>query len=289
MAFVRLNRFLKNKIIRVRDFVDSFLSFYRQRGFIKEVKRLRPAIKKNLLIFVHYDKHNILDDHVISLIMFYKRLYDADVVLSTNLPYSAINKKGIDEELYGFMQRKNAGLDFFAWKNAIFEFENDIDRVENLIIANDSVYGAINPGESISLPVNVEEPSVWGATDSYEKQYHLQSYLLIFNRATIKLPEFKSFWESVKCLSLKHRIVEFYEIGLSQYFIGAGVELIPFFDYREVRGCFNENDYQNYDGDLDYRVRPVNPTNYFAKVRVEEMGFPLLKVSYLWDNPYSEK
>lgn len=289
MIVQRLSRLIKKVLVKLRDIWDASLSPLRSIAYVKDLKRLKKLSRPNLLLFVHFDKDNRVESYVVDLVRYYQKCFDADVVFISNSSFEAFTESFLEEDVFGFIQRKNVGLDFYAWKKAIDIFKEEMGHTGDLILANDSVYGPIFPGKALySLDRGSDRPRIVGATDSFEIQYHLQSYLLVFNKPCKQTSEFSDFWKSVKCLGLKHKIVQFYEVGLTQYFLKSGVDIDPIVKYERLRDSCHEEKASYVNSSFDHRKKPMNPTNYFAKELVENFEFPLLKVSYLRDNPYDE-
>src|SRR6516162_1476680 len=91
------------------------------------------------------------------------------------------------------LQRANVGMDFGAYKDGIGTLPR-LDRLEALLLANDSVYGPFYDLGDVIGRMNLAEAEVWGITDSWERRFHLQSYFLLFGRRALNHEAFRQFW-----------------------------------------------------------------------------------------------
>src|SRR5438045_8800342 len=89
---------------------------------------------------------------------------------------------------------------------------------KEVLMANDSVFGPLYDLGPIISTMN-KRFDIWGMTDSYEINYHLQSYFLYFNEPAIKSETWLDFWQRMDFTGLSNwDIIVKYEIGLSQCF-----------------------------------------------------------------------
>ncbi len=88
-------------------------------------------------------------------------------------------------------ERENKGADFGAWKWAI---ENNIipGDMDYLLLTNDSFYGPVFPLAPIVEAMQAKpDIDFWGLTDSYEPQWHIQSYFLWLSKKVFVSDAFK--------------------------------------------------------------------------------------------------
>jgi hypothetical protein len=72
--------------------------------------------------------------------------------------------------------RRNFGYDFGSWATAIQLCQNEFVKAENIIIANDSIIGALGTIEQLLEKIENSSSDIWAITDSQDRKYHFQSY-----------------------------------------------------------------------------------------------------------------
>lgn len=225
---------------------------------------------KNLCIFAHYDKHDIIDEHVIFYI---KSLYaeDFDVIfVSTceNMQVKELNK--LRDITSAVIIRKNVGYDFGSYKTGLIQCQ-DISNYNSLIITNDSIFAPILPLASMITSIKNTEYDICGMTDNYEISYHIQSYFVYFTKKVITDKKFIDFFNKIEVLENKQDIIEKYEIGLSIFYSDLGFKLGAIGAYDNMKAYHKNN--------------ILNSTLYFWDILIKENKVPMIKVELIRDNP----
>jgi hypothetical protein len=167
-----------------------------------------------------------------------------------------------------------------------------------LLIANDSVYGPLRPLKPIIERIDFDLADVWGATDSWQHRFHLQSFFIAFGPKALRHEVFASFWCSVANVRSKWWATRHCELTLSRSFIAAGLRCMALWPYTGMiellrqmpaqNGAdpFTEASHNNSARILNRALRhvPLNPTADLWQVLIER-GFPFLKRELLRDNP----
>jgi len=253
--------------------VDQFLAkLIRSESLIlKEWTGLADSVlekpgKKRLCLFSHFDHDGKVDDYVVYFVKSLKAL-GADILFistSENLLESEIEK--VRPYCVYLIQRKNIGLDFGSWQigwaraNTLY---NSVSRYDQLILANDSVYGPFFPMMELFTAMEKKNLDFWGVSSSEELTYHLQSYFLVFESLAMKSEALAGFWNRFLFYRSKGRIIQEYETGLTRlalanrWKIGAWVE-------------FNRAKHQG-----------VNSTLFSWDTLIENERFPFLKTEVL--------
>jgi hypothetical protein len=175
------------------------------------------------VIFVHFDRKGAIHEHTRAYI---DALVDAglDVVFVTNAAHLATpDHDWIRRRAARIVIRRNVGHDFAAWRDAMMACGLPAANTRLLVLANDSVYGPLHPLKPVLDRINFDEADVWGATDSWQHRFHLQSFFLAFGPRALGQEAFKQFWRSVRSVRSKEWVVKQYEIGLSRSLIAAGL------------------------------------------------------------------
>jgi lipopolysaccharide biosynthesis protein len=137
--------------------------------------------------------------------------------------------------------------------------------VGELLIANDSVFGPVNPIENIVQEWRQSGADFYGMTDSYEIKHHLQSYFMLFSRSVLESQAFDDFWENVGVVKDKSTLIFKYEIGLSRSLVAAGFEM----------GCLGKAKSLGF----------LNNSHARWEDLVTDFGNPFVKIELLRDNP----
>ena len=173
-------------------------------------------------VFAHWDGAGDVRPHV----MHYLRALASagvSVVFVTNAGFlRAEAMEALKLICAGVVVRRNIGYDFGAWREGLGLL--NLPRVDTKLvaIANDSVYGPIRSMADMFAAVDFEAADVWGATDTWQSRYHLQSYLMMFSPRVVASEAWRTYWNGVVPTWSKTWIVRLYEIGLTQALLKAG-------------------------------------------------------------------
>lgn len=103
-------------------------------------------------------------------------------------------KEKISKDIHDFCQkhsitphsRPNQGLDFGAWQDLIIK--NVTDHADYILLTNDSIFGPIYPLQPVFKKMFTKNLDIWGMVDSFEVNWHFQSWFLCFNHTTFFNP-----------------------------------------------------------------------------------------------------
>jgi hypothetical protein len=122
--------------------------------------------------------------------------------------------------------RNNIGRDFGAYKDAVLTL---IDQeaagacsLERLIIANDSVYYFSRGLDEMARRLTENEADFCGVCESNEIRYHLQSFILSFNKPVLSSAAFRDYWRKFLPIGTRQWAISKGEIGLSRVLVHAG-------------------------------------------------------------------
>ena len=279
-----------------------------------------PELGPRVAVFCHFDGRGRILPHT-RLYIDALRAEGFDVVFVTNSPkLSAPDQAWIRRNAARVLTRRNIGYDFGAWRDAIATCKLPLPGTQVLVIANDSVYGPLRPLGPMLERLDFSQADVWSATDSWQHQYHLQSFFVAFGPKALAHPAFGEFWRSVRNVRSKWWIITRYEVGLSRALLSAGLRcraMWPYLDViRAVRqswkrehpmdramaggepdrmqnlpslrrlGPFEEERIHNEERILRHALHQIalNPTADLWRLLIEQ-GFPFLKRELLRFNP----
>ena len=253
-------------------------------------------------LFVHYDPKGIVHEFV----LYYLERLNAlgfTPIFVTNGPRPTAATLDLLRPLCGrILWRRNRGYDFGAYKDALQEVP-DLDALEMLIIANDSVYGPLQPLEEIIARADPEQADVWGITDSYEHHYHLQTYFLLVHRRALASSGFRAFWKRLVYTQSKTVVIHKYEIGFSKHLLAARLRLAAVHPYRELafeiaddlrRRTQRDPKWWRHVSHADHLKWlygiitsgcPLNPSHFFWEPLTVKHRCPFLKRELLTRNP----
>ena len=175
--------------------------------------------KKRLTLFAHWDPDSIIDDTVI---LYLKKLKEvSDIIFYSDCELSNVELKKITAYTVKYGAERHCEYDFGSYKRAYHLAEDSLSCYDELILANDSCYGGFMSFQHIFSDMKHSEVDYWGlfeyANECRFKQFHLQSFFLVFKKKVFMHAEFSNFINSIKKLNNKIQIIERYEIGLSSH------------------------------------------------------------------------
>ncbi len=222
---------------------------------------------RNLCIFYHFDKDNVIDDYVIYYLQELSEQNFDIVFVSTAEELSPLEIDKIKHLCRDILVKENIGYDFGAWQTAIVYLAEDLYKYDTLLLCNDSVYAPLYPLEEMFQKMQGRY-DFWGITDSYEIYHHLQSYFMVFDKKVVESKVFQDIWKTYKVYKIKRNIILQYEIGLSRKFLKAGYSMGVYCSYDKLNTTL---------------IR--NASHYSWRELLEKFRCPILKVELLRDNP----
>jgi lipopolysaccharide biosynthesis protein len=192
-------------------------------------------------VFMHFDGHGQVRTQVQRYLEELRR-NGRSIVFVSNSETPAPTAMAVAQRLCdAVIMRRNIGYDFGAWADALDALGLPRAGTEEIIFANDSVLGPLLPLGDILRRLDYAHADVWGLTESWQQQHHLQSYFLAFGPAALAAPAFQKFWASVRPVPLKIFIVRAYEVGITQAMRKGGLRCEALWPYHELlRKAVNE-------------------------------------------------
>lgn len=249
------------------------------------------------LVFAHYDRDGVFDEHVIHALREYRRLVDTLVVVST----TAASPGPLSGLVDHFIAKDNVGYDFCSWRAGLAAVPC-VAQFAEVICANDSVYGPLFDLAPVFDDVRIADADFWGMCLSEQGTRrrgrttcpHLQSWFFVMRRPLLESEAFSTFWNSVEPLAHKDDIIDRYEIGMSEHFERAGFRMAALYDAR-LHGAGRWADIRphlsitapgrSWRHARKARRRPHNPSELFP-FRLLDAGVPFVKVGLLRTNHY---
>jgi len=285
------------------------LSRFRQRRQIISVWPETPiTLSPKIVLFMHFDRTGRVRAQIQD---YMRQLRDSGrtVVFITNAGFlTPATMAALQTICAGIIIRKNQGYDFGAWCDAVEHLDLPRANTEEIIFANDSVFGPLTPIQPVLERINYSQADIWGLTESWQVRYHLQSFFFAFGPAALRAPAFAKFWRGIKPVPSKLFIIRQYEIGITQQMIKAGLTcaalwpyqtLIDHVDYKKLEELVEQSETDTGKVDPILRNRrlhiirlrdcisrrvALNPTADLWR-QLLLTGFPFIKRELLRDNP----
>jgi glycosyltransferase involved in cell wall biosynthesis len=220
-----LNQFSENFMVNKKNSIAHLevkpKDFYETILFAKE---FNPFSKSTLTIFSHYDKDKLIDPYVVEYLDRLSKVSDI-VFVSTSCAFSDKVLSTIKNIVNYVIVKENMGYDFGAWRTGIMHCQDRIEHIDNLIICNDSIYG---PMSDEFNPVDIlreRKLDAMAVTDSFEIQYHLQSYFIAVNKSVLNSQKFKDFWLDMKIFEDKTTLILHHELGFTRMLLALGAKI----------------------------------------------------------------
>lgn len=251
------------------------------------------------LVMAHYDCHGIIDDYVAAALRAYRPLVDQLVLVSTSVKRVP---DAIETLLDDFIPRDNVGYDFCSWRAGI-ERLGPLSDYDEVICANDSVYGPLFDFGTVLADRRVADADVWGMCISEQGTKrrgkrascpHIQSWFFAMRRPVLESEAFRHFWNSVVPLGRKDDVVDRYEIGMTEHFVRAGFRIAAIYDarvhgpasLREIRPHLSWSDpRRSWRYAKKSRRLPNNPSELLPR-RLMDAGVPFVKAGIFRVNHY---
>jgi lipopolysaccharide biosynthesis protein len=256
---------------------------------------------RQVAVFLHYDRRGKIHDYVVHYLAALRAI-GWEILFVSNAPrLDAVERQKIAPFCALMLRRRNSGHDFGAFRDALATL-GDLACIDQLILANDSVYGPLHDLAPLIEACDPAKAAAWSVTDNWDRQFHLQSYFLLFNPDALHHPAFADFWRRVRLVPSRTWVILKYEIGLTQAMQKAGLRCSALFPYRQAAGALSAavlqggllerkdlpEHHRAYATTLFNAVeqgRPLNPTHYFWDYLIGEAGCPFIKRDLLLKNP----
>jgi hypothetical protein len=192
-------------------------------------ERLGPRV----VVFCHFDARGRVRDHTRAYLDAL-RAEALDIVFVSNAGYlAAADMAWLRGRVARIIVRRNIGYDFAAWRDALQACALPAADTSFLLIANDSVYGPLQPLGAVLQQIDFDQADVWSATDSWQHRFHLQSFFLAVGPRALQHEAFAAFWRSVGNVRSKWWVVIRFEVGLTRAMLTAGLRCRALWPYTQ--------------------------------------------------------
>ena len=199
---------------------------------------------KRICLFAGYDKNNIIQEDVIYYIKELSTIADVYYMADNSL-----NKKEKDKLLkytkgiYGYHHGK---YDFGSWQELIYKMGGGIVAYDELILANDSVFGPLYSIRNIIDDIeNDNEWDICGITGGLltpennkelvnEDTWAITSHFIVLRKKAFSSEIFKNFFQNIKAEKSQKEVIKNYELKFARNFYENGYVAKLFMGYKNV-------------------------------------------------------
>jgi hypothetical protein len=200
------------------------------------------------------------------------------------------------------VHRENFGRDFGAWHDAMPDLRRRWPKLEELMLANDSVLGPIHPLAPIIAVMRAGGEGLFGLTESLQGGPHLQSYMLLA-RGSAVVTDLMVFLQTLYVSHSKWLLVQMGEIRLARWMRRRGHRVAAVFGYdRVVRAAVADPEERRRLMGSNVKLRgldrlapdqavgllyewPLNPTHHLWHVLTTKFADPFVKTELVLRNP----
>lgn len=230
---------------------------------------------KYCCLFVHFNARNTVDGYVYTYLQHLSAVF-GQIIFISNSNILPKDRKRLSTEIKQcrIEIRENKGADLGAWKDII---EQNIVPLETdyLILTNDSIFGPLHQLEAIVEEMNARNGiDFWGLTDSYQGNWHIQSYFICLSRKVFLSEAFKKIFATDFSSLSKKDIILKGELNLSQFLTNAGFKGCAYIPYTQL-----DPEFESWDA--------KNPTHFYWDILIKRFNFPFIKKELLLQNPDS--
>lgn len=251
-----------------------------------------PVLRPDVAVFIHFDPEGRVRPRVRRYLAALREA-GLSVVFASNaerlLPDDEAALRGLCD---AYLVRRNIGYDFGAMREALTHWRLPREATRSVLLVNDSVVGPFALLRPLLDRIDFATADVWGATDSPQRGWHLQSFFLAAGRAALTHPAWAAFWDDVRPAQSKEWVIGRYEIGLSQRLLASGLRGRALFPYEALLARLAEDGpaspahsaQRMQSRRIVARGGVLNPTAHLWR-EVLRAGFPFIKRELLGRNP----
>ncbi len=240
---------------------------------------------KSLAIFIHFSDSTEIPLYVKVYLREISLCFDEIIFVTNNTTVNSIHfdlSKQVE-----VLTVKNEGYDLGMFYKVIQQIEPK--KYLRIACINDSnvLFKELSATFSWSEKNTFD---FWGMIDSYQKpwfsshhnNYHIQSHFMVFEKKAVPLLishldnlNVRQLFNLINKKELRRKVINEWEIGLTQYFLSQGISVGSRFQVKELATKWNLNPKKN------FTIR------YFPQLAKE--GYPLLKKKLIAKQTFIEK
>lgn len=284
----------------VQDLVIRIYAKIARRGsFVREHIVADDPLHDSLrrAIYVHFDETGAVHDYVVHQLCELLSAGYRITFVSNSPTFAADSRARVLPLCKDLIWRFNIGYDFGAYKDGIASIAN-LDQLDSLILMNDSVYGPFRGLKETLGKIDRSTTDFWGIADSFENQYHIQTFFMVFLPNALRSTVFKNFWSDLPYVNHRMWVIRNAEVKLTQILQDAQLKTGVLAPYRAVAATARDKltrqpeNLQETERATFERFREqvmkdgvVNPMQFFWDVLITDYACPFIKRDLLSSNP----
>lgn len=259
---------------------------------------------RSLALYAHFTPHSGISDMVVGQLREYARLGFRIIFVSASPRLGEADFAQISDVVELAIHRRNFGLDFGGWVDALAVLPRIAEQLDELLLVNDSILGPLHPLDEPLARMRSGGEGLFGLTDSVQYAPHLQSYFLLA-RGEAAIADAVAFLRSARLSASKQLVVKRFEIALSEHMRDQGHRVAALWSYDDLESKVLRSEEElaallaalpeskslagGHTGPLALRRQlldlPLNPVHHFAGLLVRRCAFPFLKTELVLRNP----
>lgn len=267
---------------------------------------------KRIAIFAHYDKHNLIDDYVVTYLTRLREVVD-NIIFVSDCDVSANELKKINHLILDNICAKHGEYDFGSYKRGFLllqeRYQKIFNEIDEVVFANDSCYCVGDFKESFQI-AQTKDFDAWALADDYidfnSSVMHLQSYFFVYRKSVFTAQFFQDFIKNIRKLD-KSQIIAEYEKNFAKTLIANNIKMGAIFSCSRVNQYMADNlvdlirELKDFlkkfyrkstvkkvlvDVLSLYKINHIHSNKYYFLLR---MNFPLLKRASLLEENFQQQ
>ena len=300
----RLRRLYRARDIAV-SYISYWLSFLRSPHQVISTWINGEELRPRVAVFVHFDIGGAVQPFVLDYLKALNAHGFSVIFVTNSGRLDKAAQAALKQDCAAVLVRRNVGYDFGAMRDGLRHAALPRANTEMVLVANDSVYGPLADMGPMFQRIDFARADVWGATESYQNRYHLQSFFLVAGRTALASTAWAEFWRSVRPVRSKLWVISRYEVGMTQSLMKGGLRCAAIYPYKELVARIDPSSLVATEKDAPEEADPfvANRKTHLARIlyaashrlplnptaelwrQLLQSGFPFLKRELLRDNP----
>lgn len=216
------------------------------------------------LIFAYFDPDGRLDAINATYLRALVETVDVAVVV-VNGACTDASAKAIEDLGAALIRRPNTGYDIWAFKAGVDALADQLGSLDELIIANSSVFGPLRPLDQMIRTMAQRDVDFWGITrhaaignsrGAHRERAHIQSYFTAFRSPMLRSAAFTNYWRDLPVITGYADAVQAHEMVMTGRFEDQGFRWDTYIDTSDLEQ-FAENPIIGCASELIHRGSPV--------------------------------
>lgn len=184
---------------------------------------------KRLGICVFYDNEGIVDEYVCYFLQELRPfLNELCIIINGEIKEEDFQKLG--KYANKIIQRKNEGLDAYAYKEGLLSYGwENLKFFDEIIMCNTTCFAPIFPFEEMFNKIENKTCDFWGLwkwkapeNSKWVKCYHIPSFFYAYRKSLVKTNDFKEYWQTMPTIKCYKDAVLYHEQRQTPFFTQKG-------------------------------------------------------------------